>query len=116
MNAEELTAWVRGKHAIVNIIATLAQGRPSSVEVVQETGTQTGTKVSIALGGAAVDVTAMNNKAEQSDSAKLYRIRFLTSDRDKNGYLNEMEYASVQLPAPYFFISKTPCKIIKNML
>ena len=51
--------------------------------------------------GAGVDVTAVNNKYEQSDSTKLYRIRFLTSDRDKNGYLDETEYASIQLPAAF---------------
>ena len=101
LNASELTTWVQARKPVVTIVATLGQKRPSSVLVQQGTDTQTGTKVSLTVGGAAVDVTSINNRYEQSDSTKLYRIRFLTSDRDKNGYLDETEYASMQLPAAF---------------
>ncbi len=101
LTAAELTAWVQAKQPVVTITATLGQGRPSSVQTQQGAEKQTGPKVSLTVGGAAVDVTALNNKFEQTDSAKLYRLRFLTSDRDKNGYLDEMEFASLQLPAAF---------------
>ena len=101
LNAAELTNWVQAKKPVVTIVATLGQGRPSAVQVQQGANSQTGPKVSLTVGGAAVDVTAMNNRTEQTDSAKLYRLRFLMSDRDKNGYVDEMEYGSLQLPAPF---------------
>ena len=101
LNAAELTTWLQAKHAVITVVATLGKGRPSSVQIQQRTDSQIGTKVSTTVGGAAVDVTAINNKFEQADSTKLYRIRFLTSDRDKNGYLDETEYASIQLPAAF---------------
>ena len=101
LNAAELTTWVQSKQPVVSIVATLAKGRPSSVQIQQGADSQTGAKVSTTVGGAAVEVAAFNNKSEQSDSTKLYRIRFLTSDRDKNGYLDETEYTSIQLPAAF---------------
>ena len=101
LNASELTTWVQARRPVMTVVATLGKGRPSSVQIQQGTDTQKGTMVSTTAGGAGVDVTAINNKFEQSDSTKLYRIRFLTSDRDKNGYLDETEYASVQLPAAF---------------
>lgn len=101
LNAVELTTWVNAKQPLVTIVATLGKNRPSSVQVQQGADPQSGSKVSLLVGGAGVDVTAVNNKYEQSDSTKLYRIRFLTSDRDKNGYLDETEYASIQLPAAF---------------
>ena len=101
LSEAELTTWVNAKQPLVTIVATLGKNRPSSVQVQQGADPQGGSKVSLAIGGAGVDVTAINNKYEQSDSTKLYRIRFLTSDRDKNGYLDETEYASIQLPAAF---------------
>jgi Ca2+-binding EF-hand superfamily protein len=101
LNVSELTTWITGRNPVVTVVATLGKGRPSSVQVQQGTDQQTGARVSVTVGGAAVDVTALNNKFEQTDSTKLYRIRFLTSDRDKNGYLDETEYASIQLPAAF---------------
>ena len=101
LNAAELTTWVEAKKPVVTILATLGQGRPSTVQVEQGSDSQLGPMASITVGGAAVDVTAMNNRAEQTDSAKLYRLRFLTSDRDKNGYIDEMEYPSLQLQFPF---------------
>ncbi len=101
LNAAELTTWVQAKHPVMTVVATLCKGRPSFVQIQQGTDTQTGTMVSTTVGGAGVNVTAINNKFEQSDSTKLYRIRFLTSDRDKNGYLDATEYASIQLPAAF---------------
>ena len=101
LKASELTNWVKDRKPVVVVLATLGKGRPSSVQVQQGGDKQTGTKVSATVGGAAVDVTALNNKYEQADSTKLYRVRFLTSDRDKNGYLDETEYASIQLPAAF---------------
>ena len=101
LNAAELTTWVNAKQPLVTIVATLGKHRPSSVQVQQGADPQSGSKVSLVVGGAGVDVTAVNNKYEQADSTKLYRIRFLTSDRDKNGYLDETEYASIQLPAAF---------------
>lgn len=101
LNAAELTSWINARQPTVTIVATLGKNRPSSVQVSQGANPQSGSKVSLTVGGAGIDVTAVNNKHERSDSTKLYRIRFLTSDLDKNGYLDETEYASIQLPAAF---------------
>ncbi len=101
LNSVELTTWVLAKVPVAIVTATLGQRRPSSVTVQQGASQQTGAKVSLTLGGAAVDITALNNKFEQTDTAKIFRVRYLTVDRDKNGYLDETEYGGLQLPAPF---------------
>ena len=101
LNQAELTAWVLAKQPVAIVTATLGQKRPSSIEVQQGSDKQTGSKVSLSLGGAAVDITALNNKFEQSDSSKIYRVRYLTVDRDKNGYLDETEFSGMQIPAAF---------------
>ena len=102
LNSEELTLWVQAKQPVVQITAALAQRRPSTVQIeAGTTKTPAGAKASINLGGAAVEVNATNNRAEQTDSTKLYRVRFLTADENKNGYLEETEFPTLQLSVSY---------------
>ena len=100
LSTEELATWLKTASPSYTITAKL--GRPSSVVVLTSSEKpQTGPKVSLTLGGAAVDITARNNESEQGDSSRMYGIRFLMNDRDKNGYLDEMEFAGLQLPAQF---------------
>lgn len=102
LNAEELTQWVQAKQPVVRITAALAQKRPSTVQIEEGNAmTPAGAKASTSLGGAAVEVNATNNRAEQTDSTKLYRVRFLTADQNKNGYLEETEFPTLQLPVQF---------------
>lgn len=102
LNSAELTLWAEAKQPVVRITATLAQRRPSTVQIEEgTTTTPASAKASTQLGGAAVEVNATNNRAEQTDSTKLYRVRFLTADQNKNGYLEETEFPALQLPAAF---------------
>jgi Ca2+-binding EF-hand superfamily protein len=102
LNAEELSLWAQTKQPVVRITAALAQRRPSTVQIEEgTTKTPAGAKASTTLGGAAVEVNAMNNRTEQTDSTKLYRVRFLTADQNKNGYIEETEFPTLQLPAQF---------------
>ena len=102
LNADELTLWAQAKQPVVRISATLAQRRPSTVQIEEgATKNPAGAKASTQLGGATVDVNATNNRAEQTDSTKLYRVRFLSADQNKNGYLDETEFSTLQLPASF---------------
>ncbi len=102
LNAAELTLWAQARQPVVRIMAVLAQRRPSTVQIEEgTTKTPAGPKASTTLGGAAIEVNALNNRAEQSDSTKLYRVRFLTADQNKNGYLEETEFPALQLPSQF---------------
>lgn len=48
------------------------------------------------LAGVPVTFLAKDRTNQLSDSTRLYKIRFLTSDRDKNGYLDEAEFGGLQ--------------------
>ncbi len=101
LDAQELTAWLRQSPAAVSIEAFLGQRKKSTVSLQDGTEKQAGTLVSADLGGATVEMNAINISFQQSDSAKLYRTRFLTSDRDKNGYLDATEYTTLLLSSPF---------------
>lgn len=102
LDSDELTHWAQAKQPVMQITATLAQRRPSTVQIVEGSAkTPAGAKASTYLGGAAVEINATNNRTEQTDSTKLYRVRFLSADQNKNGYLEETEFPALQLPAQF---------------
>lgn len=102
LDSGELTHWAQAKQPVMQITATLAQRRPSTVQIVEGSAkTPAGAKASTYLGGAAVEINATNNRTEQTDSTKLYRVRFLSADDNKNGYLEETEFPALQLPAQF---------------
>jgi Ca2+-binding EF-hand superfamily protein len=43
----------------------------------------------------------MDNRGRANDFVPLVNTRFLQSDADDNGYLNEQEYTGLQLPVPF---------------
>lgn len=101
--ASELSKWLKESPPEVTFTSVLRKGRPSSVEVQASAAgePQKGSRVAATVGGAAVEVAAQNNKFEQTDASRMYGIRFLMSDKDKNGYLDEMEFSGLQLPAAF---------------
>lgn len=104
LSKSELMPWLKAAPPALTITASLGQKRPSSVTVQTPMSTgkpMPGREATIDLGGASVEVTALNNKFEQGDASRMYGIRFLMNDRDKNGYLDEMEFAGLQLPAAF---------------
>jgi Ca2+-binding EF-hand superfamily protein len=104
LSKAELANWLKAAPPAFTITASLGQKRPSSVTVQSPMSTgkpMPGREASVDLGGASVEVTALNNKFEQGDASRMYGIRFLMNDRDKNGYLDEMEFAGLQLPAAF---------------
>lgn len=104
LSKAELVTWLKTAPPALTITASLGQKRPSSVSVQTPKSTQKpmpGREATVDLGGASVEVTALNNKFEQGDASRMYGIRFLMNDRDKNGYLDEIEFAGLQLPAAF---------------
>lgn len=96
LDREELDAWLRDAMPAVNLEAFLGDRKKSKVALREGTETQSGTTVSADLGGATVEMNAINISFEQTASAKLYRTRFLVADRDKNGYLDAGEFGTLQ--------------------
>ena len=53
------------------------------------------------MGGVPVECVARNRLWQATDAIKLYQTRFFTSDADRNGYLDENEFAGLQAPATF---------------
>lgn len=53
------------------------------------------------LGGLPVEWIARNNAYQQFDATRLYLIRFIMSDADKNKYLDPMEFTGLQANVPF---------------
>ncbi|SFI89867.1 EF-hand domain-containing protein [Planctomicrobium piriforme] len=53
------------------------------------------------LGGVPVEFRAENKASQLGDSTKLYKIRFRTSDGDKDGLLDESEFGGLQADVPF---------------
>lgn len=56
----------------------------------------------VALGGAEIELRAAPNANTAFDNRQFYKLKFLTADADKNGYLGEQEFAAVGLEGVEF--------------
>ncbi len=73
---------------------------PPGVEVVK--GEHTGGKrPTLQIGGMPVEWRATSKVYQQFDSTRLFLIRFIMSDVDKNKYLDPMEFAGIQAGVPF---------------
>ncbi len=73
---------------------------PPRVEVLK--GDHSGTKrPTINIGGMPVEWRAKSQIHQQFDATRLYLIRFIMSDADKNRYLNPQEFAGLQADVPF---------------
>lgn len=69
----------------------------SPPRVTVKKGEYTGnSRPSTLIGGMPVEWIARNNAYQQFDATRLYLIRFIMSDRDKNKYLDPMEFTGLQ--------------------
>lgn len=74
----------------------------SPPRVTIERGEHTGdSRPSTVLGGLPVEWIARNTAYQQFDATRLYLIRFIMSDADKNKYLDAMEYVGLQADVPF---------------
>lgn len=107
LNPEELKGWLNQKKPEWVVTANLNRNRASTVTVRSASdnskmpATKPGPRAAITLAGAGVEFVVQNNSAEQLDASRMYGTRFLQSDRDKNGYLNDMEFPGLQLNVPF---------------
>lgn len=70
---------------------------PPRVEVVR--GQHDGARrPTIEVGGLPLRLVARSKIYQQFDATRLYLVRFIQSDADKNGYLDPMEFAGLQAP------------------
>lgn len=91
-DADDLALYLRRSPADFVMRISLS---PPQVELIA--GKSTGEeRPTIDIGGLPVKWVARSRTYQQFDSTRLYLIRFLTSDTDKNSYLDPMEFAGLQ--------------------
>jgi len=54
------------------------------------------------MGGVPVEMMARSNSWQMYDATRLYKVRFLMSDADKNGYLDQAEFNGLQATGTTF--------------
>jgi Ca2+-binding EF-hand superfamily protein len=62
---------------------------------VEELPVENPRRIALQLGAEAVEFSAYDNRYAASDQINLLKIRFLQGDADKNGYMDEQEFASL---------------------
>ncbi len=96
-----------------------ASGRITTVQVwepLQEGSRKPAVAASMpfALAGFRADVRGMTTRAEVSDNRNFYAIQFLRADADKNQYLSESEFGSVDLRVPFAQVDRNKDGMIKR--
>lgn len=91
-DADDLALYLRRSPADFVMRISLS---PPQVEMVAGNSTDD-ERPTIDIGGLPVKWVARSKTYQQLDSTRLYLIRFITSDADKNGYLDLMEFAGLQ--------------------
>jgi len=99
LDQEELTAWLETKPSdavlTVGIDRNRVKAQDASLSKVVVPGASTiASRPSLVVGGMTVDFVAKNNRVDQADNTYFYKLDFRRGDTDKNGYLDEAEFAA----------------------
>lgn len=111
LDVGELPAFLREAPPQVELAAQLflsKPGRPKlsalndQLAVVTAETKGPGDQLSLAAGSVEIKWRVKSNRGSTVDNRKIYGIEFLKADADKNGYLDEQEFARVGIPNATF--------------
>jgi Ca2+-binding EF-hand superfamily protein len=74
----------------------------SQTERVTDVRLESADKILLALDGSDVEIRVRSARGEWADALRFYRLRFRVADVDKNKYLDEAEFANLNLPGVPF--------------
>lgn len=99
LDAEELLAWLETGPSDAVLTVSIDRNRVKVQEaslnpVVAPAASNIPSRPSLVVGGMTVDFVAKNNRVDQQDNVYFYKLDFRRGDTDKNGYLDEAEFAA----------------------
>ena len=99
LDVEELRAWLETTPSDAVLTVSIDRNRvkvqdASLNPVVAPAASNIPSRPSLVVGGMTVDFVAKNNRVDQQDNVYFYKLDFRRGDTDKNGYLDEAEFAA----------------------
>lgn len=107
LSREELRAWLDSQpvDAVVQVFLDRSRVRVQEAtfsSVVRKGESAVSSRPALVVGGLSVDFVARNNRVDQQDNVYFYKLDFRRGDKDKNGYLDEMEFAQAGMSGMNF--------------